>query len=90
MSDNPYELYSSYERLAEATEHIRTMVSLAAQKVRATAGFLRCRPTDEMVESAFDELIAPVLRKHRKGGAQDSEPYYHVHRELSELVGMDY
>lgn len=90
MENNPYELYSNYERLDEATEHIRTMIALSVDKVRATAAFLRCRPTHEMAERAWSEMVKPVLLRHREGGACDSEPYGHTQFELSDRLGLDW
>lgn len=76
--DNPYELYSSYPKLQEATKELDVAIKDAQHKVLDGA--------DPFV--AY-KTVVKVLHKHLDGGACDSEPGWHAAKKFAERLGLD-
>jgi hypothetical protein len=76
--DNPYELYSSYPKLLEATKELDDTIKAAQHKVLDGV----------KAHVAFKE-VTKVLLKHRDGGAEDSEPCWHAAKKFAERLGLD-
>jgi hypothetical protein len=78
VMDNPYELYSSYPKLQEATKELDEAIKAAQHTV--------LDGTDPYV--AY-KGVTKVLEKHLKGGACDSEPCWHAAKKFATGVGLD-
>lgn len=65
MYNNPWELYDSYVNLLSATQEINAAVDKAYHAIDE-----ECWNMDK----AWEAFVEPVLEKHSKGGALDTEP----------------
>jgi hypothetical protein len=77
--DNPYELYSSYPKLQEATRELDDTIRAAQHKV--LDGGVKA-------QVAYKE-VSKVLDKHLDGGACDSEPCWHAAKKFAQGLGLD-
>ena len=66
LDNNPWDLYNNYENLTDATREINEAVDKAYQAVFSDG------PHSPM--KAWEVFVRPVLLKHNKGGALDTEP----------------
>jgi hypothetical protein len=77
--DNPYELYSSYPKLLEATKELDDTIRAAQHKV-----------LDGVKAHVAYKEVTKVLHKHLDGGACDSEPGWHAATKFAKGVGLDH